>query len=74
MQENTLPVPLSDPAPTDYSVLEVFGKAIGNAKVDFVGELERGNAFTCLAKEKAHIIPARNRGCAVQAFVSDFSG
>jgi erythromycin esterase len=71
---NTNQVLTIDPDAIDYSDLESFGNAIGNAKIVMLGEQGHGDAATFLAKSRLIKYLHEKKGFNVLAFESDFWG
>jgi len=46
LQQNAHPISTSDPANTDYSDLQAFGDAVGNARIVLLGEESHGSGTT----------------------------
>ena len=74
VQENTVEIKTNNPESTDYSDLEIIGKAIGNAKVVMLGEQDHGDAPTFLAKTRLIKYLHEKKGFNVLAFEADFFG
>ena len=71
---NTKQVLTIEPDVTDYSDLESFGNAIGNAKIVMLGEQSHGDAATFSAKSRLVKYLHEKKGFNVLAFESDFWG
>jgi len=74
VQENTVTIKAIDPDSTDYTDLEAFGKAVGNARVVMLGEQDHGDAPTFLAKTRLIQYLREKKGFTVLAFEGDFFG
>jgi erythromycin esterase len=71
---NTNQVLTIEPDCTDYSDMESFGNAIGNAKIVMLGEQSHGDAATFSAKSRLIKYLHEKKGFNVLAFESDFWG
>lgn len=67
-----IPVRTIQPDSTDYSDLEAFGKAVGDARMVMLGEQDHGDAPTFLAKTRLIRYLHEQKGFNVIAFESDF--
>jgi erythromycin esterase-like protein len=72
VEKNTSEIKSIDPNFTDDADLEVFGKAIGNARVVMLGEQDHGDAAAYLAKTRLIKYLHEQKGFNVLAFESDF--
>ncbi|MBO9199403.1 MULTISPECIES: erythromycin esterase family protein [Niastella] len=74
VQEHAQPIASIHPDSTDYSDLEVIGKAIGDARVVMLGEQDHGDAPTFQAKSRLIKYLHEQKGFDVLAWESDFFG
>jgi erythromycin esterase len=74
VRENVVQLASVQPDSTDYTDLEVIGKAIGDAKIVMLGEQDHGDAPAFLAKTRLIKYLHEKKGFNVLAFESDFFG
>jgi erythromycin esterase-like protein len=74
VSQSAISISSIEPDSTNYSDLEVIGKAIGNASIVMLGEQDHGDAPTFLAKTRLIKYLHEKKGFNVLAFESDFFG
>lgn len=74
IQASSTPIYTIQPDSTDFTDLEIIGKAIGDSKVVMLGEQDHGDAPTFLAKTRIIKYLHEKKGFNVLAFESDFFG
>jgi len=72
LEANAAPLRSLEPAETDFSDLEPFGKAVGNARMVMLGEQSHGDGATFRAKTRLIRFLHEHMGFDVLAFESGF--
>jgi erythromycin esterase len=71
LEAHAAPLRSIDPADTDFSDLEAFGNAVGNARMVMLGEQSHGDGATFLAKTRFIRFLHEHKGFDVLAFESN---